>query len=1543
MWRLAGFLLLFPALFCLAQPNENDFRSAVTDGPWNTNTSWERFNGTAWVPAILPPALGDGRITILAGHFIYMESDELIDDVVVDGSLYVGPTALVSFPPLFAGEGLVINGILELEGGIELSSSSIARINGSLIRYNGSEIYGSNSSNLFFQNNSIYEHAASNAIPIANWSETSTLILSGVFNVLPPNSNQSFGNVHIELAGGLPLNMNGQMTSILGNFEIKSNKGVRFGGASPYTLNIGGNFIKSGTGSITWHLSPVIGTINITGSFVHNSGNITNSSGTINLNIGGDYEWNGANSFTGGNIAFNGTQPQSFINTAHNIFLSTVNVSVSTGSVLDLANSSIGGSGTSFTLNTGSTLRVGAINPEGAIANSTGVGNLRMSVGSRTYHAGSTIVYNGLFTQYLSSGHPALTGVTTVIDNPNEVILTSDPFTLNGPIILNSGAFNVSGVDLTLGGTLNSNGGVLVADENTNITINDGGSSAPFGEIHISNTSVIGSLNIAGVTGRNVQLGTNLAVAHNLTLNNGELELNGFTLNSRGSIVQTSGILVGSAASGLKITNEGGGTLPASLSIAGGVLQDLELNRTTETLVIPSNLTISNINLIAGTLTHTGIINIQSGGSITIGTGILTNGVNALTSYSITYTGAGSISTTNEIPSLSTSLANLTVEKPYPFSVTLNSNVVINGDLELTGGSLLGTNRTINLKGNFISNGNTLLDGGLFTFSGTTIFSGDSIPQLADVLITNGNSLIIQSNQQLSISGNFTNDGLFEPAEGTILLNGATDQDLTGSNPINIYSLAIQKSANDVSILTETSIQSSLRITTATLLNAGNELLTLVSSSQRTARINPLHTSAQIVGNLIVQRYLPYGNEVRAYRYLTPGATNATVADWQNEIPITGSFENPSTGAGIVSSNPSLFYYDEGFTSNGTGLDSRYRNYPVSGQSSAAQLQSGRGYAVFVRSTTPITIDTRGTIATHTRVVNVTAVSANEPDGWNLIGNPYASPILWSRVDIGPGVDNAVYIPDNTNLGGLGEGSYINYVDGVSVPANFGGVIGSGQAFWVHATSNSSLTFNENSKISGIDTVGQIFRENNRALFRLAVTGASKDEVVIRYSDSATDNFDSKYDALKLTKSGLNFYTKSNDGRNLVINTFDELQCYQSLPLYFSNVAVGTYKMKLFDFSSLPSDVNVTLIDSWLNNRVDLITNGDYTFSVSSSQTNQMSSRFRLDVSRDRTMGSEGIKSVTVCSNQTEGKILLMRTQPELQYRVLIDNKEFSKWVSGTGQAMEFSIPVETLAEGENPFTLELKSSCIPQTVLTSGVVTVATSPLLSFTSLYIDLCPDKVDQATIPEQIDATFYNWYAYEFDKTPFAITDKPSLQLGDQFNLSALYISSVASNGCESKRSVLNLNKVVFPDIKILREGNVFKTNPAFPAFWYLDEQPLNANEVNEIEIDKTGLLKAIFTLSGCVKSVESFEQLTNDGFLLFPNPFKNEVNIRFDEDTPNAHITLVSSLGFVIKTFVIKATRNEPVVLPLNEVPTGVYYLRIETASKRSFKKVLRVD
>src|SRR5690606_18311741 len=117
-------------------------------------------------------------------------------------------------------------------------------------------------------------------------------------------------------------------------------------------------------------------------------------------------------------------------------------------------------------------------------------------------------------------------------------------------------------------------------------------------------------------------------------------------------------------------------------------------------------------------------------------------------------------------------------------------------------------------------------------------------------------------------------------------LNGAeNDQFITGTVALNAYGLEIDKSAFSVTLQNDVNIASVLRISSPTTLNAGDGQLTLLSTENLTARVNPLPSGAQVNGEVIVQRYLPVGNPGRYYRYLTPTVTGATVADWQEDTP----------------------------------------------------------------------------------------------------------------------------------------------------------------------------------------------------------------------------------------------------------------------------------------------------------------------------------------------------------------------------------------------------------------------------------------------------------------------------------------------------------------------------------------------------------------------------------------------------------------------------------------------------------------------------------
>jgi|GEM_PF-4797635 len=136
-------LFLIACQHCLAQ-NAGDYRSKQT-GNWNDLSSWQRFDGSAFVNATEIPSSSSGVITIKAGHTITVTTainvDQTVveqggtlinswsitvnngsgDDLVVNGTLNTGPVD---------GEGnVIINGEMNLNGRLSVTLVNNGTIN----------------------------------------------------------------------------------------------------------------------------------------------------------------------------------------------------------------------------------------------------------------------------------------------------------------------------------------------------------------------------------------------------------------------------------------------------------------------------------------------------------------------------------------------------------------------------------------------------------------------------------------------------------------------------------------------------------------------------------------------------------------------------------------------------------------------------------------------------------------------------------------------------------------------------------------------------------------------------------------------------------------------------------------------------------------------------------------------------------------------------------------------------------------------------------------------------------------------------------------------------------------------------------------------------------------------------------------------------------------------------------------------------------------------------------------------------------------------
>jgi hypothetical protein len=396
-----------------------------------------------------------------------------------------------------------------------------------------------------------------------------------------------------------------------------------------------------------------------------------------------------------------------------------------------------------------------------------------------------------------------------------------------------------------------------------------------------------------------------------------------------------------------------------------------------------------------------------------------------------------------------------------------------------------------------------------------------------------------------------------------------------------------------------TYIYDSVKVSSGTI-HSGS-FLTLTASPGHTARVGRVGSAGSIEGNVKVQTIFGAGKQ---YRYLSFPVNGFKVSDLQAFMPVTGNFTGASTVTGIGKS-PSLFYYNE----PGGG----WLAYPKT--SNTQTLVLGTGYAVY--SFDPlamIKITAAGTLKTGNHAYTLTPdPNTSTPDnGWNLLGNPYASPIQWGTSGwTRSGVNGTTWIRDN----GVPGGRFLVW-DGETGDMEFQGIIPEGQSFWVNVTSTSpTLIITENAKVNS--TTPSIFRENELSKQHFSISLQRRglvDRAFIKLNDMASDAFDENVDALKKENGYFNIATHSSDHVSLAINNVARLFCEKKISLSAKMDTLGTYALVVDGPAVQESMVRITLIDSFIDSTVHLSPGTPYEFIVTADTLSKGSRRFAIEM-----------------------------------------------------------------------------------------------------------------------------------------------------------------------------------------------------------------------------------------------------------------------------------------------------------------------------------------
>jgi hypothetical protein len=301
-------------------------------------------------------------------------------------------------------------------------------------------------------------------------------------------------------------------------------------------------------------------------------------------------------------------------------------------------------------------------------------------------------------------------------------------------------------------------------------------------------------------------------------------------------------------------------------------------------------------------------------------------------------------------------------------------------------------------------------------------------------------------------------------------------------------------------------------------------------------------------------------------------------------------------------------------------------------------LSPGAGYWVYLGqgpiTTTNIIWNVNGPVVQDDLPVPLTTAGPSIVDGFNLLSNPYPSPISWTTAlassGASPLVDNAIYVYNPDVLGG--ETSFSGGVQ--SDPINgISNTIPIGQGFYVQTSAATTFTFKESNKIAGN---APLLKGNNvadgtiGAVFRLQIeNGVSRNMAAIRFHGEATTGYDRKLDARKMFNSPssaanskrTSISTKS-DGIDFSINSLPYPNNEDAIIPVLAKVGVtGQYTISGTDLQNLPN--SCVILKDKLTGTQHNLKNGPYICTISDTTS---SPRFELRVCADITLNVDDTK-----------------------------------------------------------------------------------------------------------------------------------------------------------------------------------------------------------------------------------------------------------------------------------------------------------------------------
>lgn len=620
-----------------------------------------------------------------------------------------------------------------------------------------------------------------------------------------------------------------------------------------------------------------------------------------------------------------------------------------------------------------------------------------------------------------------------------------------------------------------------------------------------------------------------------------------------------------------------------------------------------------------------------SGLSINSGTGAIVPVTSAAGTYTVTYT----------LPA--TGVCGV---------VTATTEVTIIGDLVWTGSVSTDWNVSGNWSCGVVPDLTT--NARIPNVANKPILQNGAIGAAKNIVIESGSSLTVVGNT-LQIGGTIANSGTFTASAGTIEMKGSSAQSIPANTFAGntVMNLTVNN-AGGVGLLGPLSITGVVAPQSGTLSSGGN--LTLVSTAAQTALVDGSGSGA-IAGNVIVQRYLP---SAFGYKYFSSPFQSATVGAFSPYVNLAASF-------------PTFYSYDESKNSSGW----------VTYTNTSGSLSPLQGYAAnFGTLASGKTVSLTGIVNSNALSTTLYNTNKTYTKGFNLVGNPYPSPIDWNAASgwTKANIDNAVYY-FNAGTTDQYTGTYSTYINGMSSDGVANNIIAAMQGFFIHVSNGVypvQATFGLDNRVR-VNNLTAVFHKSAHLDIRPAIRLSAKyadgvsaaDPVVIYFDDAGTASFNNELDALKLMNTDVktpNFYAFSADANRLAIRAIPYPGSISEVSLGLKTEQDGWVSVQAVQIENMPSNLQIYLSDKKAGVYTNLLESGTYKFNKAAGQDDD---RFKLIFSNS-VLSVDPVANTGFVAYVSGGKLIVSFSgsegeQGQLMVCNMLGQEIFRKQLTGTG------------------------------------------------------------------------------------------------------------------------------------------------------------------------------------------------------------------------------------------------------------------------------------